>query len=116
MAQRRDRAGLALEPLLQIRIRGHMRGQHLDGDGAVEAGVSRFVDLAHAPGAQRGFDSIRTEGRSSLKWHRDVGFLTGREVWPSLAAKVSPDVISVNDQGHPIQDNDAADPEAEQAI
>ena len=26
-----------------------MRGQHLDGDGAVEAGIAGFVDLAHTP-------------------------------------------------------------------
>ncbi len=33
--QRRDRLGLALEPLFQIRVGGDVLGEHLDGDGAV---------------------------------------------------------------------------------
>ena len=56
-----NRASLALEPLLQIRVTGDMLGQHLDGDGAVEARVSSFVDLAHAPGTERGVDLIGAE-------------------------------------------------------
>ena len=31
-----------------------MLGQHLDGDGAVQAGVGGLVELSHAPGAKRG--------------------------------------------------------------
>ena len=46
MVQRGNRAGFALEPLLQIGVIGDMLGQHLDGDGAVQAGVGGFVDLA----------------------------------------------------------------------
>ena len=41
-----DGAGLTLESLLEIRITGDMLGQHLDGDGAVEAGVGGLVHLA----------------------------------------------------------------------
>ncbi len=67
MAQRRDRAGLALEPLLQIRIRGDMLGQHLDGDGAVEAGVGGFVHLAHAARAEGGVDLVGAEGGAAAK-------------------------------------------------
>ena len=32
-----------LEPLAQIGIIGHMRQEHLDGDGAIQAGVAGFV-------------------------------------------------------------------------
>ena len=56
-----DRAGLTLEPLLQIRITRDMRGQHLDGDGAVQAGVGGLVDLPHAPFANAGGDVVRAE-------------------------------------------------------
>ena len=41
-----DGAGFALEPLLQVRVIGDMLGQHLDGNGAVQAGVAGLVDLA----------------------------------------------------------------------
>ena len=38
-----------------------MRQEHLDGDGAVQAGVAGFVDLAHAASPQLGLDFIRAE-------------------------------------------------------
>ena len=38
-----------------------MLGQHLDGDRAVQAGVGRLVDLAHAAGAEGGTDLVRAE-------------------------------------------------------
>ena len=63
---------VALEPLLQIGISGDMLGQDLDGDGAVEAGVGGFVDLAHAPGAERGVDLVGAERGAWLKWHRSI--------------------------------------------
>ena len=56
-----DGAGLPLEPLLQIGIRGHMLGQHLDGHGPLQASVAGLVDLAHAPGAEGGFNLVRAE-------------------------------------------------------
>ena len=61
VVQRGNGAGLPLEPLLQRGVSGNMLRQHFDGDGALQAGVAGFVDLAHAPGAQEGFDLIRTE-------------------------------------------------------
>ena len=45
-------------------------GQHLDGDGAIQAGVAGFVDLTHAPSAERGVDLIRAEGRAWLQRHQ----------------------------------------------
>ena len=61
MVQAGDGLGLPLEPLLQIGVSGHMFGQHLDGDGTVEAGVSSFVDLTHAPRADGSFDLVGAE-------------------------------------------------------
>ena len=64
-----DGSGLALEPLLQIWISRDMLGQHLDSDGAVQAAVGGFVDLAHAPGAERGVDLIGAEGGAGGQRH-----------------------------------------------
>ena len=38
-----------------------MPGQHLDSDGAVQAGVPRLVDLAHAPGPDGREDLVGAE-------------------------------------------------------
>ena len=39
-----------------------MLGQHLAGDGAVQAVVTRFIHLADAARAEGGFDLIGAEG------------------------------------------------------
>ena len=44
-------------------------GQHLDGDGAVEARVGGFVDLAHAARAKGGLDLVRAERGACLQGH-----------------------------------------------
>ena len=62
MVQAGDRLRLALEPPLQIGVRGDMLGEDLDGDGAVQAGVAGFVYFAHAAFADLGGDGIRAEG------------------------------------------------------
>jgi hypothetical protein len=59
VGQRRDGAGLALEALTQARVPGDLGGEHLHGDGAVEAPVAGPVDLSHAPGAERRLDLVR---------------------------------------------------------
>ena len=46
-----------------------MLGQHLDGDGAVQAGVGGLVDLAHAAGAEGGVDLVGAEGGAGLERH-----------------------------------------------
>ncbi len=46
-----------------------MGGQHLDGDGALQPGVGRFVDLPHAPGPDGGLDLIRAEAGAALEGH-----------------------------------------------
>ena len=43
-----------------------MLGQDLDGDSTVQAGVAGFVDLAHAHGAEGGFDLVGAEGGARI--------------------------------------------------
>ena len=46
-----------------------MLGQHLDRHRPVEARVLRAVDLAHAAGAQRAEDLVRTKTRTVFQGH-----------------------------------------------
>jgi hypothetical protein len=62
--QGRDAPGFALEAGFEVGIRGERGGQNLDRDRAIEARVFRLVDLAHAAGADRGEDFVRTEALS----------------------------------------------------
>ena len=61
--------GFALEALAEIGIVGDVRGQDLDGNGAVQAGVGGFVDLAHTARAEGGFDLIRAECGAWAEMH-----------------------------------------------
>jgi hypothetical protein len=45
VAEGSERLGLALEALLQFRISGDVLREDFDRDGAVQAGVGRFIDL-----------------------------------------------------------------------
>ena len=61
-------------PLPSLRTRPHalwrdMLGQHLNGDGAVQAGVGGLVDLAYAAGAEGGVDLAGAEGGAGLERH-----------------------------------------------
>ena len=69
MVQAGDRLRLALEPPLQIGVRGDMLGEDLDGDRAIEARVMRFVDLAHPAGANGGDDLVGAEARTGADGH-----------------------------------------------
>jgi hypothetical protein len=46
-----------------------LRGQYLDGDIAVQAGIARFVDLAHTAGPEDGLDFVRTEPGADFEHH-----------------------------------------------
>ena len=48
VVQAGDGLRLALEPLLEIRVRGDMLGEDLDGDRAVQASVAGLIDFTHA--------------------------------------------------------------------
>ena len=64
-----DGSCLSFKPLLQVRIRRDMLGQHLDGDGAIQPRVGGLVDLAHPAGAEGGVDLVRAEGGAGAKGH-----------------------------------------------
>ena len=69
MIELRDRAGLAVEALAELRIGGERVRENLDRDRAIEARVARLVDLAHAAGAEGGEDFVRAEASAGLQCH-----------------------------------------------
>ena len=59
VAQAGDGLRLALEPGAAVRIGADVGREHLDRDGAIEAGVAGLVDIAHAAGPDGGEDLVR---------------------------------------------------------
>ena len=68
--ERRDRARLLLEPAPALGIRGGALRQHLDGNGAAQAGVDGPVNLAHAARADGGLDFVGPEPNAGGQCHR----------------------------------------------
>ena len=56
--------GLLLEPAQAVGVVGHLGGQHLDRDLAIEALVVSAVDLAHPAGPEWRDDLVRAEARA----------------------------------------------------
>ena len=75
VVQARDGLRLALEPLLEIGVRGNMLGEDFDGDGTVESRISGFVHLAHAPRPDGREDLEMAERGARAKRHRLLGVL-----------------------------------------
>jgi hypothetical protein len=82
MTQLRDGARLAVEAGAGLGRLGQVRRQHLHGHIAAQARVAGAVDLAHAAGAERGDDLVRTEHGAgsqhrvpcpSWRWKRKTG-------------------------------------------
>ncbi len=67
--QGRDGAGLALEALAGLGVIGGLRGENLDGHGAVQAGVPGPVHFPHATRPQRGDDGVRPKARVGGERH-----------------------------------------------
>ena len=61
MIQRREHFGFALKPGEALRVGGKCRRQDFDRDVALQFGICRAVDLAHAAGADGRDDFVRTE-------------------------------------------------------
>ena len=61
VAQAGDGLRLALEPGAAVRIGADVGREHLDRDGAIEAGVAGLVDIAHAAGPDGGEDLVPVE-------------------------------------------------------
>ena len=69
MRERGHRLGLAVETRERNGIGGKMRGQDLDRDESIELGIERPVYLAHAAGAERRDDFVRSETGSCGQRH-----------------------------------------------
>ncbi len=66
-----DRAGLAVEPLAQLRVVREDGREDLDGDRAVEPGVAGLVHLPHAASANRGNYLVRAQSGPWRERHHD---------------------------------------------
>jgi len=75
IVQRGNGARFVLEAAPRFRISGERTGEDLDGDGSIEPRVARTVDFAHAPGAERGDDLVRTKTHAWFERHVDVWIL-----------------------------------------
>ena len=69
MVERGDGPSLALETVAAFGIECRRVWQHLERDEPIEPRVARFVDLAHAPAAERGDDFVRPEARPCGERH-----------------------------------------------
>jgi hypothetical protein len=69
VVQRGGRSRLLLEAMAAVRVVRTPRREHLDGDDAVETRITGLVHLAHATGADRGEDLVRSETRARRKGH-----------------------------------------------
>ena len=69
MVEAARRLGLLLEPAKPIGSGGEAGGQHFDGDVAFQARVTRPIDLAHPPRAERGEDLVGAQTRAGWKRH-----------------------------------------------
>jgi hypothetical protein len=61
MIEAGDGFGFALEALFANGIRGELRGENLDGDGAVQPRILGAVHLSHPARAERDADLIGTK-------------------------------------------------------
>ena len=61
MIQRRQRLRFTLESREPLGVVGEGVGQDLERDVALQPGVGRAIDLAHAPGTERGDDLIKAD-------------------------------------------------------
>ena len=75
MVQRGDRTRLALEASPRIGVAGDFTREDFDGNRAIETSIVGFVDLAHAAGAQRADDFIRTEPNAGVEGHARLSLL-----------------------------------------
>ena len=70
MIELRDRAGLAIEALAELRVGREGVRENLDRDRAIEPRVAGFVDLAHPAGADERQDFVRAEASAGGQRHQ----------------------------------------------
>jgi hypothetical protein len=78
VVQRGNRAGLALEPLQELRIDHELRRHRLQGHHPAEASVLGAVDHRHAAGAERSDDLVRAEAGTGGQVHVAVSGISTR--------------------------------------
>ena len=83
VVERRGGLGLAAEPLVELRVPRQVGAQHLDGDGAAEAGVVADVDLGHPAAAEQLAHLVASAEQAGRVAHVVPSCLRGR-----LAASV----------------------------
>ena len=76
MIERSEHVGLARESGQALGVARKSLGKHLEGDLALEAGVARAPDLAHASGPERSENLIRPEPRSGCDAHGELSRLS----------------------------------------
>ncbi len=64
MMERRDGARFGFESAAAVRPIDEVAQQHLDGNRAIETGVSRCIDLTHTADANQRKDFVRAESRA----------------------------------------------------
>src|ERR1700739_4014903 len=69
-----ERAGFAFEAALKFGVAGKMGGQDFDGNAAVETGVARAVDFAHAASADGRDDLVRAESAFCRQVHAGADY------------------------------------------
>ena len=81
VAELRNSPRFTLETFAGVRLFRKMRGQNLDGDGAVDALIKRTIHLAHPASPQRCDDLIWTELGAGRERHaRSRLYLVGCQV------------------------------------
>src|SRR4029077_9205179 len=86
VAQLGDGTSLAPEALQSVGTLGEMRGQNLDGDGAIEAGIGGAIDFAHAAGSDRPDDFVRAEFGAGGEGHASDDYTCGTSLGSRLWA------------------------------
>jgi len=74
-----DGLRFALEPRPAVRVRGDLGREDLDGNRAVEAGITGLVDLAHPAGPNGGLDLVRAEAGTGREGHRGARQIVSTE-------------------------------------
>ena len=77
MIQRGQRLRFAREASQPVRVAGERRGQHLDGDLAIELRVACAIDLAHSAGTDLCGDFVGAETRAGSKGQAAVNYMSG---------------------------------------
>jgi hypothetical protein len=83
MAEAADGARFPLEPIELSGSGGTHRAQDLDGDGAIEPGISRTINFSHAAGTKRRQNLVRADLSSGHESHAELTEGANRTTQPA---------------------------------